>query len=80
MNNRDIVPEGYHSITPYFILKDADKLVDFLITAFGASLIKENRNDDKRIQHARVLIGTSIIILNESSDTYRVHISNAPLC
>ncbi len=76
---KHIVPEGYHSITPYFTVKDADKLVDFLITAFGASLIKENRNDDKRIEHARLLIGTSIIMLNESSDTYPVNTSQMHL-
>ena len=76
---KHIAPEGYHSITPYFTVKDADKLVDFLITAFGASLIKENRNDDKRIEHARLLIGTSIIMLNESSDTYPVNTSQMHL-
>ena len=30
------IPEGYHSITPYLVVKRAGKLLDFLKQAFGA--------------------------------------------
>ena len=30
------IPEGYHSVTPYLIIKDAAKALDFYKHAFGA--------------------------------------------
>ena len=30
------IPDGYHTITPRLFVKDADKLVRFLASAFGA--------------------------------------------
>ncbi len=72
---KPIVPDGYNSITPYFTVSDADKLIEFLIAAFGALLIKENRYENNRIQHARVRIGDSILMLNESTETYHVNTS-----
>lgn len=67
--------EPTQAITPYFTVQDGDRLIEFLIAAFDASLVKENRLEDKRIQHARLLIGDSLIMLNESSDQYAANIS-----
>ncbi|MGI9353904.1 MAG: VOC family protein [Rhizobiaceae bacterium] len=72
-------PAGYQSITPYFTVADADKLIEFLTEAFDASVIKENRYDDNRIQHARMRIGSSIIMLNESTGTYPANTSQMHL-
>ena len=38
-------------------------------------LIKEDRYDDNRIRHARLRIGNSVIMLNESSEGYPANIS-----
>ena len=70
MNNSHNIPEGYHSITPYFTVKEADRLITFLVTVFDASVIKESRYEDNRIQHARLRIGDSIIMLNEETEVY----------
>ena len=75
MSSRTIVPDGYQSVTPYLTVADADSLIAFLVAAFDGSIIKENRYENGRIQHARVRIGTSIIMLNESSETYPANIS-----
>lgn len=79
MAGKRIVPDGYHSITPYFTVPDADRLIDFLTAAFDASVIKESRYDNTRIQHARVRIGDSILMLNESTETYRANTSQMHL-
>ena len=60
-------PEGYHAITPYFTVADADGFMEFLTKAFGATQVKLDRYDDGRVQHARMKIGDSIIMLNQSS-------------
>ena len=38
-------------------------------------MIKESRYEDNRIQHARLRIGSSIIMLNESSEDYAANTS-----
>ena len=64
-----------HAITPYFTVRYADQLIDFLIAVFGATLVKENRYGDNRVQHARLLIGGSLIMLNESTEDYPPNVS-----
>lgn len=66
---------GQHTITPYFTVQDADRFMNFLVAAFGATLVKESRYDDNGIQHARLLIGNSLIMLNESTDEYPANVS-----
>ncbi len=73
------LPEGYHTITPYFTVSDADLLIEFLVEAFGGVLLVTNRYDSGRIQHARVRIGDSVIMLNESTDEYPANVSQMHL-
>lgn len=79
MTGKRIVPEGHPAVTPYFTVRDADRLIDFLTTVFGATVVKEDRYDTGRVQHARVRIGGSILMLNESTDTYRANTSQMHL-
>lgn len=58
------------TITPYFTVKDADTFIAFVLAVFDAELIKEDRYETGRIQHARLRIGESILMLNEATDTY----------
>ena len=43
------IPEGFHTVTPYLVARDATKVIDFLKRAFGAKLAYEpiNRLDGK---------------------------------
>lgn len=75
MDHAEKTPEVYQSITPYFTVVGADRLIEFLGAAFDACVIKESRYDDNRIQHARLRIGNSIIMLNESSNDYPANVS-----
>ncbi len=63
------------TITPYFTVKNADRLMDFLIAAFGANVVKQSRYDDNTVQHARLMVGNSLIMLNEGTDEYPINVS-----
>lgn len=63
------------TVTPYFTVADADRLIGFLTAAFGATLIRENRHADNKVQHARLLIGDSLIMLNSNTDAYSANTS-----
>ena len=63
------------TITPYFTVADADLLIQFLTKLFDAKLVKEDRYESGKIQHARLRIGDALIMLNESSVDYPANIS-----
>ncbi|MEM6588787.1 MAG: VOC family protein [Pseudomonadota bacterium] len=60
--------EDYGTVTPYFTVDDPDRLIAFAEQVFGAELIKINRHDDGRLQHARLKIGDAVIMMNQSSE------------
>lgn len=57
------IPEGYHCVTPYFVVEDAGKLVEFLTNAFGASLQHKSLGPDGKIIHAEVRIDGSPVMI-----------------
>lgn len=73
------VPDGYHSITPYFTVDDADRLISFLIAGLDGRVVKEDRYDDGRIRHARVRVGDSVIMLNQAGEDYEANRSQLHL-
>jgi len=73
------VPKGLHTVTPYFTVSDGNQLIEFLVEVFGGSIIVANRYDNGSIQHARVRIGDSVIMLNESNEDYCANVSQMHL-
>lgn len=56
------IPEGYHTATPYLIVRDAAKAIDFYQHAFGAQELLRFEHNGK-IGHAEIRIGDSVIML-----------------
>lgn len=64
------IPEGYHTATPYLIVKGAANALDFYKRAFGATELVRLPQPDGRIGHAEIRIGDSIIMLaDEATET-----------
>ena len=59
------VPEGFHSITPSLIVRDAAKAIDFYKRALGAQELVRMPSPDGKIMHAELKIGDSIIFLSD---------------
>jgi PhnB protein len=57
------IPDGYHTATPYLVIKDAAKAIDFYKEAFGASESMRLASPDNKIMHAEIKIGDSPIML-----------------
>lgn len=64
------VPEGYHTITPYLVVEDAEKLIEFIQTIFDGKLVFKMSNDDGKIGHAEMKIGDSHLMLADASDEW----------
>ena len=61
------IPDGYTSVTPYLIVRDADRLIQFLTDAFGARVHEAHKTPDGAIVHADVVIGDAHIMLAQAS-------------
>ena len=57
------VPEGYHTVTPYLIIKDAASAIEFYEKAFGAREVMRLADPTGRVGHAELAIGDSRIML-----------------
>lgn len=57
------VPQGYHHITPYLIIKGAAAAMDFYKDVFGATEIMRMPQPNGRIGHAEMKMGDSFIML-----------------
>lgn len=57
------IPDGYHSITPYLIVRDAARALDFYKQAFGAVELLRMAHPTGKIGHAEIKIGDSIIMM-----------------
>jgi len=57
------VPDGYHTVTPYLVLKDAKRALEFYKKAFGAETTVNMPSPDGRVMHAEVRIGDSMLFM-----------------
>jgi len=57
------VPAGYHTATPYLVIKGAAKAIDFYKAAFGATELVRLDTPDGNLMHAEIKIGDSPIML-----------------
>jgi len=61
------IPEGFHSVTPHLAVEGAAAAIDFYKKAFGAvELGRMPAGDGKRLMHAMIRIGDSVIMLADA--------------
>src|SRR5262245_48487563 len=58
------IPDGYHTVTPYLIIKGAADAIDFYKRAFGATELFR-MDQGGTIGHAEIKIGDSPIMLSD---------------
>jgi PhnB protein len=59
------IPEGFHGVTPYLIVRDATRAIEFYKKAFGAVELMRLEGPGGTTAHAEVRINDSIIMLGE---------------
>jgi PhnB protein len=57
------IPDGYHTVTPYMIVKGAAQALEFYKKAFGATELMRFPGPDGKVGHAEIRIGDSAIML-----------------
>jgi uncharacterized glyoxalase superfamily protein PhnB len=65
------IPEGYHTITPYLVVRGAAKTIEFMKKAFGAELAFEPmKRPDGQIMHAELKIGDSHVMIADATEQH----------
>jgi PhnB protein len=64
------IPEGYHSVTPYLVVRDAARAIDFYTHAFGAIELFRMAAPNNRIGHAEIKIGDSTVMLADENPAH----------
>lgn len=64
------IPDGYHTITPYLVVKDVARLIDFLKEAFLAREVERLALPGGRVMHAEVCIGDSMLMMGEAKEGF----------
>lgn len=67
----EYIPEGYHSVTPYIVVKGASAAIDFYKRAFGATEKLRMDGPGGMIMHAEIVIGNSVVMLADEQEQYR---------
>lgn len=65
------IPTGFHAVTPHLVIEGAAAAIDFYKKAFGAEEIaRMPAPDGKRLMHAQIRIGDSIVMLGDEFPEY----------
>lgn len=59
-------PEGYSTVSPYLIVGGAQRVIDFLKKALGATELRRHSLPDGSVMHAEVRIGDTVVMLGDA--------------
>lgn len=60
--------EGFHTVTPYLVVKDPDALIRFLEEVFNAQPMERMTREDGSVMHAEMRVGDSPVMISGSTD------------
>jgi PhnB protein len=63
-------PAGYHTVTPYLIVKGAAEAIEFYKKAFGATESMRDMDAEGRVRHAEIQIGDSRMMISDGSPQF----------
>jgi PhnB protein len=64
------IPKGFHTVTPFLIVQDAAKLLEFINKAFNGETTSMMKDPDGRVMHATARIGDSIIMTSDAMERF----------
>lgn len=63
-------PEGYTSLSPYLITRNAEAVIRFLEAVLGAERLRRFEMPDGSIMHAEVRIDDTVVMMGEAGDAW----------
>lgn len=66
MANHPYKPDGYASVSVYLVADGAQRVIDFLKSAFGAEPMRRHDRPDGTIMHAEVRIDDTVVMITDA--------------
>ena len=63
-------PTGFHSVTPYIMVKDTRTFIKFCEEVFGAKQGVFETEEGGRVRHAQILIGDSNLMISDETPAF----------
>lgn len=63
-------PAGYNSVSPYFIVPEAQRFVDLMKALFNAKELRRYPMPDGSIAHAELMLDDTVVMLGQSSERW----------
>ena len=60
-------PEGHNSLSPYLIVPEAQKLIDFIVEVFRAKELRRYEHEDGTVMHAELLVDDSVVMISNGN-------------
>lgn len=57
------IPEGFHTVTPQIVCREAERALEFYKNAFGAEILSVSKDDKQKVMNAQIKIGDSIVMV-----------------
>jgi PhnB protein len=70
MNRPSHIPDGYATITPYIMVRDARRVLDFLTAALDATVRLRDDRPDGTLGHTELEVAGSVIMLSDVGDEW----------
>lgn len=66
-NKVKAIPEGYHTVTPYVVVREVERAIEFYKDAFGAEETVRMPGKSGKVGHAEIRIGESTVMLTDEN-------------
>lgn len=60
-----LIPDNYHTVTPYLVVPGVARVIDFLKQTFDAKEVVRMAGPGGAVMHAEIKIGDSIVMMGE---------------
>jgi len=62
---------SYRTVTPYLVVPDGGREIQFLEAAFGATTLSCERRPDGTVMHSEIRIGDSLVMLGQTTEEWK---------
>lgn len=63
-------PDNYNSVSPYFVVTEAQRFIDLMTGIFAAKQLRRYNRPDGSLMHAEMQIDDSVIMIGGASEDY----------
>ena len=67
------IPDGHNTVSPYLIVDNGERALDFYKRAFGATETFRHKAPDGKIGHAEIRIGDTVVMIADEFPDFDAH-------